>query len=111
MFSVFMTILENALRKSIKKKVFIRNDKSDITINQKWISSQTKRLYINLSEQMQPNDNKYHDIQKELIENIRNDRKKKQNILKFDVKKVKEKNGTLLMKEETLVELVLWFRR
>ena len=66
MFSVFMTILENALRKSIKKtKMFIRNDESDITINQKWISSQTKRLYNNLSEQMQPNDTKYHDIRKE----------------------------------------------
>ena len=36
MFSVLMTILENALRKSVKKKkLFIRNDKSDITINQK----------------------------------------------------------------------------
>ena len=65
MFSVFMTILENAFRKSIKKKkVFIRNDKSDITKNQKWMSYQTKRLYNNLSEQMQPKDTKYHDIQK-----------------------------------------------
>ena len=71
--------------------MFIRNDKSDITINQKWISSQTKRLYNNLSEQMQPNDTKYHDIQKELIENIRNDRIK-QNILKFgNLKYEKEK--------------------
>ena len=71
--------------------MFIRNDKSDITINQKWISSQTKRLYNNLSEQMQPNDTKYHDIQKELIENIRNDRIK-QNILKFgNLKSEKEK--------------------
>ena len=92
MFSVFMTILESALRKSIKKKkVFIRNDKSDITINQKWISSQTKRLYNNLSEQMQPNDTKYHDIQCEIIENIRNDRNKR-NILNFgNLKSEREK--------------------
>ena len=76
-----MTLLENALRKSMNKKnVFISNDKIDITINQKWISSQTKRLYNNLSEQMERNDTKYHDIQKELIENIRKDRNKR-NIL------------------------------
>ena len=37
MFTAFKNIIETALKKSVpKKKVFTRNDKSDITIPQKW---------------------------------------------------------------------------
>ena len=40
---------------------------------------------------MQPNDTKYHDIQKEIIENVRNDRNKR-NILKLgNLKSEREK--------------------
>ena len=44
MFSVFVDIVENALKKSIsKRKVYIRNDKNNLTIHQNWIKADTKR--------------------------------------------------------------------
>ena len=57
-----------------QKKVFIRNDKSNLTIHQKWVSSETKRLYNKIKQDMNPNDLKYEDIQQQFIRNLNLDR-------------------------------------
>ena len=72
-------------------------------INQKWISSQTKRLYknlFNLFEQMQPNDTKYHDIQKEFIENKKYDRSK-QYIFNFGKQKIERDKWNFINEART----------
>ena len=75
MFTILTSFIENSLRKSIsKKKVFIRNDKSNLTIHQKWVSSETKRLYNKIKQDMNPNDLKYEDIQQQFIRNLNLDR-------------------------------------
>ena len=67
--------MENSLRKSIsKKKVFFRNDKINLTIHQKWVSSETNRLYNKIKQDMNPNDLKYEDIQQQFISNFILDR-------------------------------------
>ena len=74
-FTILTSFIENSLRKSIsKKKVFIRNDKSNLTIHQKWVSSKTKRLYNKIKQDMNPNDLKYEDIQQQFIRNLNLDR-------------------------------------
>ena len=113
MFFVFMTNLKNALRKSIKKKkVFIRNDKTDIMNNQKWFSSQTKHLYNNLFEQMQPNDTKYQDIQKDFIGNKKNDRSKRY-FVNFGILKSERDKWNFITEARTLysnsiAEICFW---
>ena len=67
--------MENSLHQSIsKKKVFIRNDKSNLTIHQKWVSSETKRLYNKIKQDMNPNDLNYEDIKQQIISNLNIDR-------------------------------------
>ena len=70
MFSILTRFLENSLRKSISKKVFIRNDKSNLTYDQKWVSTETKRLYNKIRQDMNPNDLKYEHIQQQFIRNL-----------------------------------------
>ena len=71
MFSIFTSIIENSLNKSIqKKKVFIRNDKSLFTIHQKWVSRKTKHLYRQLKQDMNPTNAKYDEIQSKFVENL-----------------------------------------
>ena len=64
MFSVFMKILENALRKWIKKKkVFIRNDKRHITINKNGFHLRPNVFtitYLNKCNRMTPNTTIYN---------------------------------------------------
>ena len=75
MFTILTSFIENSLRKSIsKKKVFIRNDTSNLTIHEKWVSSETKRLYNKIKQDMNPNDLKYEDIQQQFIRNLNLDR-------------------------------------
>ena len=71
MFSILTSFMENSLRKSIsKKKTFIRNDKSNITNHQKWVSTETKRLYNKIRQDMNPIDLKYEHIQQQFIRNL-----------------------------------------
>ena len=51
MYTVFVSIIESAIRKCVpKKKVFIRNDKSKITVHQKWVNQETKRLHQQIEQ-------------------------------------------------------------
>ena len=44
-FTVFTSIIESAIKKFIRKKVvFIRNDKSELTIHENWVKNETKKL-------------------------------------------------------------------
>ena len=46
MFTIFCDIIEKALHKCTRKKtVFIRNDKSVLTIHKKWVTTQTRNIY------------------------------------------------------------------
>ena len=45
MFTVCVNTIETALKKSVPKKVFLRNDKSDLTIHRKWITKKTGEFY------------------------------------------------------------------
>ena len=75
MFTVFADILEKALRRCAPKKtVFIKNDKSKITIEQKWIKEKTKNLYRKIDSSMKPQSLTYQQIQNDLIENINSNR-------------------------------------
>ena len=75
MFSVFDDIIENALLKCApKKKVCIRNDKSDLVIRQKWINNETKRLYNGITSNMKPNNTVYTALKSQFLDNIQNDR-------------------------------------
>ena len=59
MFTAFVNIIETAFKKSVpKKKLFIRNDKSDITIHQKW-KDKTRKLYREMNRRMKPKDDRY----------------------------------------------------
>ena len=74
MFSVFNDIIENALRRCApKKKVFIRNDKSDLVIRQKWIKNETKRLYNGITSNMKPNNTVYTTLKSQFLDNIQDD--------------------------------------
>ena len=57
-----------------KKTVFIKNDKSKITIEQKWIKEKTKNLYRKIDSSMKPQSLTYQQIQNDLIENINSNR-------------------------------------
>ena len=57
-----------------KKTVFIRNDKSKITIEQKWIKEKTKNLNRKNDSSMKPQSLIYQQIQNDLIENINSNR-------------------------------------
>ena len=67
MSTVFVNIIETALRKSVPKKVFIRNDKSDITIQQKW-KNKTRKLYREMNRRIKPTDDRYEALQQKYLE-------------------------------------------
>ena len=56
-----------------KKKVFIRNDKSDLVIRQKWIKNETKRLYNGITSNMKPNNKVYTTLKSQFLDNIQDD--------------------------------------
>ena len=73
MFTVFVKIIEKALKKSVpKKKVFIRNDKSDMTIHQKW-KNKTRKLYREINRRMTPTDERYEILQRKYLEPLNPD--------------------------------------
>ena len=72
--TAFVNIIETALKKSVPKtKVFIRNDKSDITIHQKW-KNKTRKLYREMNIRMKPTDDGYEVLQRNYLEQLNHDR-------------------------------------
>ena len=52
------------------KIVFIRTDKSDITVQQKLPTEETWELYKEINSRMNPRDMKYQNLQKDVVEKI-----------------------------------------
>ena len=74
MYTAFVNIIETASKKSVpKKKVFIRNDKSDITVHQKW-KNKTSKLYREMNRRMKPTDDRYEVMQRNYLEHLNRDR-------------------------------------
>ena len=91
MFTIFVNIIETALKKSVpKKKVFIRNDKSDITFHQKW-KNKTRKLYREMNRRMKPTDERYEVLQRKYLEQLNHDRidHLQQTFSKLETEKVK----------------------
>ena len=64
-----------------------------IVIHQKWVSTETKRLYNNIKQDMNPYDFKYEDIQQQFVHILNLDRD--ENKLNFFSNEImNEKNGT-----------------
>ena len=53
-----------------QKKVFIRNDKSNITIHQKWINKKTRELYSEMNKRKKPTDDRYEALQHYYLEQL-----------------------------------------
>ena len=75
MFSVFSNILERSLEKCVtKRKVFIRNDKSSITIQNSLIENETKKKFAKIKKFMHPDDISYNLIQQNFCEKLNENR-------------------------------------
>ena len=72
MYTVLTDILEKTLR-CTQKTVFIRNDKSKITMEQKWIKVK-QNMYWKIDRSMKPQSSTYRKVQNDLIENINSNR-------------------------------------
>ena len=70
MFTIFTQILEDAIKQSVPKKVFIRDDKSSLTIHENWVSQETKKLYRKLDRSMHPTDQTYLSLERVFLENL-----------------------------------------
>ena len=71
MYTCFTSTIENAIRKWVpKKKVFIRNDKSILTIYEKWVTAKTKAAYGKINTTANPYNINYQKLQKILVENM-----------------------------------------
>ena len=71
MFTIFTQILEDAIKQCVpKKRVFIRNDKSSLTIHENWVSQETKKLYRKLDRSMHPTDQTYLSLKRVFLENL-----------------------------------------
>ena len=57
----------------MKKAVFIRNDKSNLTIHQKWFTEETKKHYKQINQSMNPSDAKYKLFQNNFFESLNSD--------------------------------------
>ena len=75
LFSIFSNYIENSLNKEIlKKTIFIRKDKSNLTLHQKWVMEKTKQHYKQIHQSMNPSDAKYKLFQSNFIESLNSDR-------------------------------------
>ena len=75
MFTIFCDIIEKALHKCTRKKtVFIRNDKSVLTIHNKWVTTQTRNIYSKICPKMNPNDPAYKTLKHDFLDNINADK-------------------------------------
>ena len=84
MFSVFSNIFEKPLEKCVtKRKVFIRNDKSSITIQNSRSENETKKMFVKTKEFMHPDDISCNLIQQHFFEKLDENRlSQKTNIFK-----------------------------
>ena len=75
MFSVFSNIFEKSLEKCVtKRKVFIRDDKSSVTIQNSWIENEIKKRFAKTKELMHPDDISYKVIQQHFFEKLNENR-------------------------------------
>ena len=75
LFSMFSNYIENPLNKSIlKKTVFIRNDKSNLTLHQKSVTEKTKQHYKQIHQSMNTSDAKFKLFQSNSIKSLNTDR-------------------------------------
>ena len=63
MFYVFNGILKNAMRKCVFKKIFIRNDKNLLTIQNLLVEKESIEIYNKTKQFMHPDDISYNKIQ------------------------------------------------
>ena len=71
MFTIFKNIIERALKKCAPMRtVFIPNDKSDITIQQKWVTEETLKLCKQINSRMNLKDMKYQSLQNDFVEKL-----------------------------------------
>ena len=74
MYTSFVRIIEKARNNNIsKKKVFIRNDKSSLLTQERWINAATKKIYDQIDPDINPNDENYHLNQNKLLESLNSD--------------------------------------
>ena len=74
MYTCFKLTIENAIRKCVpKEKVFIRNDKSNLTIYEKWVTAKTKAAYRKINTTANPYNINYQKLQNNLVENMGRD--------------------------------------
>ena len=70
MFTNFSKIIERALKKcEPMKTVFIRKQ-SDTTIQQKWVTEETRKLYKKINPRMNPKDMKYQKLQNDFSKKL-----------------------------------------
>ena len=63
-------LLWTKLCRRSKKTVFIRNDKSNATIHQKWVTEKTKQHYKQIQQSVNPSDEKFKLFQSNFIESL-----------------------------------------
>ena len=75
MFTVFIDIIEKALKKCTSKKtVFIRNDKNCLTLHSTWVNEKTKNIYRRIKPNMNPNDATYKELKHDFLNNLCSDK-------------------------------------
>ena len=80
--------------------MFIRKDKSSITIQNSWIENEIKKVFAKTKKFMHPDDISYNLVQQKTCEKLNENRlSHKTNILKQLFSQI-AKNGTSLMKLE-----------
>ena len=70
MFTSYTQNLEDAIKQCFPKKVFIRNDKSSLTMHENWVSQETKKLYRKLDRNMHHTDQTYLSLKRDFLENL-----------------------------------------
>ena len=74
MFFVFVNIFDSALQMCIRKKiVFFRNDKSCLTIYQKWVKKKNKTMYNDIKINAEPIQSFYLDYNQKFFKTLFND--------------------------------------
>ena len=70
-FTIFIIILERAFKKCTPMKtVFVRNDKSDMTVQQKWVTEETCKIYKQMNYRMNPKDMKNQNLHRDFVEKV-----------------------------------------
>ena len=76
MYTVFVNTIESAIRKCVpKKNVFIRSDKSKLTVHQKWVNQETKRLHDQIEKDSDIESFSYKSLYSKFLEKLYSNRK------------------------------------